>query len=65
MFIENQNNKWKNLQQIIKIESIREFKNSEKTTEKATRYYISSLRDKASEHQKNIRSHWGIKNKLH
>jgi predicted transposase YbfD/YdcC len=31
LFIENQNNRWKNLKQIIKIESIREFKNSDKT----------------------------------
>ncbi len=31
---------WKNLKSIIKIESTREFKNSEKATEKVTRYYI-------------------------
>jgi len=36
-------NKWKNLTTVIKIESTREFKNSDKPTEKATRYYISSL----------------------
>ena len=56
-FIE-QDNQWKNLQSIIKIDSIREFKNSDKTTEKATRYYISSLRNDASEFQSKIRSHW-------
>ena len=50
-FIKNQNN-WKNLNSIIKIESIREFKNSDKETEKAIRYYISSLESKASEFQK-------------
>jgi len=65
LFIENQNNKWKNLKQVIKIESIREFKNSDKPTEKATRYYISSLENSAKEFQNNIRSHWGIENKLH
>jgi predicted transposase YbfD/YdcC len=65
LFIENQNDKWKKLNQIIKIESIREFKNSNKPTEKATRYYISSLENSAHQYQKNIRSHWGIENKLH
>lgn len=34
--------KWKNLKSIIKIESTREFKNSDKPTEQVTRYYISS-----------------------
>lgn len=65
LFIENQNNKWKNLKQVIKIESIREFKNSDKPMEKATRYYISSLENNAEQYQKNIRSHWGVENKLH
>jgi predicted transposase YbfD/YdcC len=64
-FIENPNDKWKNINQVIKIESIREFKNSDKPTEIATRYYISSLENKAHQYQKNIRSHWGIENKLH
>ncbi len=65
LFIENKNEKWKGLKQIIKIESIREFKNSAKQPEKSTRYYISSLNNKAVEYQRNIRSHWGIENKLH
>lgn len=65
LFVENKNQKWKNLNQVIKIESIREFKNSDKPTEKATRYYISSLENDANQYQKNIRSHWGIENKLH
>jgi len=65
LFVENPEGKWKNLNQIIKIESIREFKNSDRPTETATRYYISSLENKAHEHQKNIRSHWGVENKLH
>ncbi len=50
---------------MIKIESLREFKNSDKPAEKATRYYISSLRDTAVNYQKNIHSHWGVENKLH
>ena len=65
MFIKNIDNKWTNLRQIVKIESVREFKNSEKPAETATRYYISSLVNNAKEYQKNIRSHWGIENKLH
>lgn len=64
-FIENKNDKWRNLNQIIRIESIREFKNADKPTEKATRYYISSLENIANQYQKNIRSHWGVENKLH
>ena len=57
--------KWKNLKSIIKIESTREFKNSHKETEHATRYYISSLENNASWFQSAIRSHWAIENKLH
>jgi predicted transposase YbfD/YdcC len=60
-FIDNSDNKWNNLNQIIKIESQREFKNSNKLTEKSTRYYISSLKNTAVQYQKNIRSHWGWK----
>ena len=63
-FIENKN-EWENLKSIIKIESTREFKNSNKPTEKATRYYISSLQNEADEFQSKIRSHWAIENKLH
>ena len=55
-------NQWDNLKTIIKIESTREFK---KTIEKATRYYISSLHEKAEIFQTKIRSHWAIENKLH
>lgn len=57
--------KWKNLKSIVRIESIREFKNSDKPTEKANRFYISSLCAKPGDFQKAIRSHWGIENKLH
>ena len=41
-FIENKE-EWTGLKSIVKIESIREFKNSDRPTETATRYYISSL----------------------
>ncbi len=49
--------KWKQLKCVIKIESLREFKNSDKPIEKTTRYYISSLEAKAEDFQKAIRSH--------
>ena len=65
LFIENKGNKWKNLNQIIRIESLREFKNSDKADEKSIRYYISSLENNAEQYQQNIRSHWGVENKLH
>ncbi len=57
--------KWENLKTVVKIESIREFKNSDKPTEKASRYYISSLVAHPEDFQKAIRSHWSIENKLH
>ena len=63
-FIEPKNG-WENLKSIIKIESTREFKNSDKATEKATRYYISSLQNNANEFQSKIRSHWAVENNLH
>nr|WP_320154002.1 ISAs1 family transposase [uncultured Draconibacterium sp.] len=63
-FIENKE-EWTGLKSIVKIESTREFKNSDKPTEYATRYYISSLLAGAKELQSTIRSHWGIENKLH
>ena len=61
----NPTNSWKNLTTIIKIESTREFKNSDKPKEIATRYYISSVKDTTEYFQKAIRSHWTIQNKLH
>ena len=63
-FIED-DSKWKELKTVIKIESIREFKNSDKPTETATRYYISSLIAKPEDFQRIVRSHWHIENKLH
>ncbi len=52
-FIE-ENTKWTGLKSIIKVERIWEFKNSDKPTEKATRYYISSLYDTAKDFQTKI-----------
>jgi predicted transposase YbfD/YdcC len=59
------NNNWDKLTSIMKIESTREFKNSDKLTETATRYYISSLKANPQDFQNAIRSHWSIENKLH
>lgn len=58
-------NKWENLCKIVRIESTREFKNSDKKTEKSVRYYISSLEANSDRFQKAIRSHWAVENKLH
>jgi predicted transposase YbfD/YdcC len=63
-FIENEN-EWKNLKSIVRIESIREFKNSDREKETATRYYISNLEKNALYFQSAIRSHWAVENKLH
>lgn len=63
-FIGN-NTKWKELKSIVKVESVREFKNSNKPIERATRYYISNLGYSAEHFQNAIRLHWGIENKLH
>ena len=57
--------KWKNLKSIVRIQSIRTFKNADKPTETGTRYYISSLEQEAGLFNKAIREHWGIENKLH
>jgi predicted transposase YbfD/YdcC len=54
-------NRWKNLQSVIKITSTREMK-EKATTE--VRYYISSLGVDKPFNQR-IRSHWGIENNLH
>ena len=57
--------KWGGLKAVIKIESVREFKNSDRPKEMAVRYYITSMDANAGDFQKAIRSHWGIENKLH
>lgn len=57
--------RWKNLKTVIKLERTREFKNSDRATEHATHYYISSLEANSKIFQNAIRSHWAIENKLH
>ena len=58
-------NKWEHLTTVVKIDSTHEFKNADKPTETATRYYISSLKTSAEYFQKAIRLHWAIENKRH
>ena len=57
--------KWKNLNSIVRIQSTRIFKNTNKPTETATRYYISSLEEEAESFNEKIQEHWSIENKLH
>jgi predicted transposase YbfD/YdcC len=63
-FIEK-DNPWPKLKSIIKVESIREFKNSSKKPEKSVRYYISSKEVNAEDFLRIVRNHWAIENKLH
>lgn len=56
---------WKDLATIIKIDSTRVFKNSDKPKQSAVRYYISSMTAQVEDFQKAIRSHWSIENELH
>ena len=60
-----EDNHWTNLKTVVKIESKREFKNSDKETETMTRFYITSLEDSPKELLHYIRTHWEIENKLH
>ena len=56
--------RWKNMQTLIKIESERTCKQSQ-AKEVQTRYYISSHRGNAAWFNEAVRAHWGIENKLH
>ena len=59
------NPKWKSINSIIKIKTIREFKDKAKNI-KEIRYFVSSLKDpKAKSILDIIRKHWGIENSLH
>lgn len=55
---------WLDLKCIIKIESQRYHKQSEKT-EQEVRYYISSCEPSAKILNHNIRRHWSVENELH
>jgi predicted transposase YbfD/YdcC len=59
-----QRDQWDSLKTLIKIESQRCHKATQKT-EKETRYYISSLYPNAAHINTCVRSHWRIENSLH
>lgn len=53
---------WKSIHNIVRIDSTREIKGKISIE---TRYYISSLNEKAQKVLNSIRSHWSIENSLH
>lgn len=61
-WMDEEKDRWKEMNSIIKIDSIRE-RGNEITEE--TRYYISSLKENAALISNSIREHWGIENKVH
>lgn len=63
-FVRNEN--WKALNCVIRVESLREFKNSDRPNERADRYFISSVKDSDPGLILDYtRAHWGVENKLH
>jgi predicted transposase YbfD/YdcC len=60
-FIIDPENRWKNLNCVIKITSTHEFKSKTETQE---RFYISSL-NTDNDFNRHIRSHWAVENNLH
>lgn len=54
--------KWKNMQSIVMIESIREIG---KTRSIEQRFYVTSAPANALRLAKSVRNHWGIENRLH
>lgn len=56
--------KWKKLNCVVAIESIRYIKSTEKE-QKETRLYITSLEPVAKRIGDTVRAHWGIENSLH
>jgi predicted transposase YbfD/YdcC len=56
--------RWAGLGSVIKIESTRRIEATGEQ-QKETRYYISSLKQKAEAMAGHIRAHWGIENNLH
>lgn len=62
--IDDNSEKWKGLNAVIRVDSLREFKKTG-IKESATRYYITSLSQPPEKLQSIIRSHWSIENKLH
>jgi predicted transposase YbfD/YdcC len=61
-WLKKRHSHWSSIQSIICIESSREIKGK---VVMETRYYISSLKEKAERILQKIRSHWAIENSLH
>lgn len=55
---------WQDLASVVKIDTERYDKSSQKTT-KQTRYYMSSHKFNAQRHNEIIRGHWSVENNLH
>ena len=53
------------MKSVIRLESVREFKNSTKQTETATRYYITSLLESPKVLIYKVMAHWSVENKFH
>jgi predicted transposase YbfD/YdcC len=64
-WLKNMHNNFNTIESIIKVDSIREFKSSNKATEYESRYYISSKAQSAEKALTCCRNHWQIENKLH
>lgn len=60
----NTKEKWQNVKSIIRVQSERTIKSTDKTTYN-TKYYISSLDFSAERFNEAIRKHWSIENNLH
>jgi predicted transposase YbfD/YdcC len=59
-----QQQQWKGLQSLIRIQAERYIKATQETQQE-TRYYISSLKIDATPFNQNIRDHWKVENSLH
>lgn len=55
--------KWSNLNSVVRVEYLRQFKNGKSQIE--NRYFITSLSENAEQLADYIRGHWSIENKLH
>ena len=61
-WIHERHEKWKSIQSVIKIESVRDLNGN---ISQETRFYIASCKKSAKEMLEIIRSHWAIENNLH
>jgi predicted transposase YbfD/YdcC len=64
-WLKERHKQFKSINSIIRVESLREFKNGSKAAESEIRYYISSAIITAERALDASRSHWQVENKLH